>query len=68
MKHKFFENAEILLYYDVNKEKWYIKNKAKIIDYDLSLSDNLSSFLQIFYEDPSSFFSNLPEKAKGKDI
>lgn len=68
MQHNFFENSEILLYYDTTKEKWYIKNNVKDIDYDLSLTDNLSSFLQIFYEDPSTFFTTLSEKAKEKNI
>lgn len=68
MKHRFFENTEILLYYDAAKEKWYIKNKTNNIDYDLSLSENLSSFLQIFYEDPSSFFSELSKKVEKEGI
>jgi len=68
MQHKFFENAEIFLYYDATKEKWYIKNHVKGNDYDLSRTDNLSSFFQIFYEDPSTFFTNLSEIAKEKNI
>jgi hypothetical protein len=68
MQYKFFENEEILLYYDPRKDKWFIKNKVNEIDYDLSVNNNLKSFLQIFYEDPSTFFISLTEKAKEKNI
>ena len=68
MQYKFFDNAEILLYYDTAKEKWYIKNTANGIDYDLTLTNNLSSFLQVFYEDPSIFFSTLFKKTKENNL
>ena len=68
MQYKFFETAEILLYYDTTQRKWYIKNNITDNDCDLSLTDNLSCFLQLFYEDPSTFFTSLSKKAKEKNI
>lgn len=64
MQYNFFENREVLLCYDTSQAKWYIKNFKNGDYYDLSSSNNLSSFLQIFYEDPPIFFKNLSQKAK----
>lgn len=68
MRHNFFKNAEILLYFDTIQEKWYIKNNVNGIDYDLSLANNLSSFLQILYEQPVSFFNDVLRVAKEKNV
>ena len=68
MQYNFFENAEILLCFDITNEKWYIKNHTNGISYDLSSTNNLKSFLQIFHEDPSIFFTNLLQMARENNL
>ena len=68
MQYKLFENANFLLHYDVIFQKWYIKNKLQGDECDLSLTDNLSCFLQVFYEDPQIFLTDLLKKAKEENL
>lgn len=52
MKYIFFEGADFLVYYEDDTGKWYVKNKANMISYDLSHKENMSSLLRVFIEDP----------------
>lgn len=56
------------LYYSMTDLKWRLYKVSISKEYDLSMNGNLSCFLEIFYEEPDSFFKKVYSEIEKRQL